>query len=384
MIPYSKQCIGEDDITAVLDVLRSNWLTQGPKVKEFEDSIATYCGATYAVAFSSGTAALHAAYYVSGVKTGDEVITSPLTFAATANMIIALGAKPVFADIDIVSGNLDAREVEKKITKKTKAIVAVDYAGFPVDISAFKKLAKKYNLVFIEDAAHSLGASYEKKKVGALADMTMFSFHPVKSITTGEGGMITTDNELFFEKLLLFRSHGITKDKGKLLRKDKATWYHEMQDFGFNYRITDIQAALGVSQVRKLPLFIKKRQIIAHRYQKELKNLKNFIVPKNISGRTSSWHLFALRLIKEKKHLRDVVFAELQKAGVGVQVHYIPVYRHPYYESLGYKKGLCPNAEVFSESEISIPIFPTLAPEEQGMIIITLKALNEKISDILM
>ena len=377
MIPYSRQWIDKDDIQEVVKVLKSPFITQGPKVKEFEEALSLYCGAKYAITFSSGTAALHAAYYAAGIGQGDEVITSPLTFAATANMIVALGAKPVFADVDLSTGNLDPKEVENKITKKTKAIVAVDYSGLPVDIAMFKKIAKKHNLVFIEDGAHSLGASYGKKKVGGLADMTMFSFHPVKSITTAEGGAITTNSKKYYEKLLLFRSHGITKDKEKLLKKGVPGWYHEMQELGFNYRITDMQAALGVSQMKKLDFFMEKRRAVARRYQDELKSLKNFIVPKSSDSNTSSWHLFALRLTQEKKHLRDFVFSELQKAGIGVQVHYLPVYRHPYYETLGYKKGICLKAELFSESEISIPVFPALSLREQNTVIEALRRLDK-------
>lgn len=376
MIPYSRQWIDKDDIQEVVKVLKSSFITQGPKVREFEEVLARYCGAKYSVVFSSGTAALHAAYYSAGIHEGDEVITSPLTFAATTNMLVAVGAIPVFSDIDLETGNLNPREVEKKITKKTKAIVGVDYAGLPVDVAILKKIAKRHKLVFIEDSAHALGASYGKKKIGALADMTMFSFHPVKSITTGEGGTIVTNNRKYYEKLLSFRSHGIIKDKKKLSKKNNPSWYHEMQDMGFNYRITDIQATLGVSQMKKLDFFIEKRKAIASRYQRELGGLKNFIVPKTFSGKTSSWHLFALRLIPQKKYLRDFCFIELQKAGIGVQVHYLPVYLHPYYEALGYKKGLCPNAELFSESEISIPIFPALPPRNQALVIKTIKNID--------
>lgn len=375
-IPYGHQTISKDDISEVVKVLKSNYLTQGPKVKEFEQSLADYCGVKYAAVFSSGTAALEAAYYAAGIGKGDEVITTPLTFAATSNMILARGARPIFADIDSSTGNLDPKEAEKKINKKTKAIVVVDYAGMPADINLFKRICKKHQLVFIEDSAHALGASFEGTKVGAIADMTMFSFHPVKSITTGEGGAIVTNKKDYYEKLILFRSHGITKDKKKFIRKSRVGWYHEMQDLGFNFRLTDIQAALGISQMRKLDKFIIKRKIIAQRYQKELCNLKYFILPTDIFRRESSWHLFVLRIIPEKKHLRDFVFVKLQKKGIGVQVHYLPVYQHPYYQKLGYKKGLCPKAELFAKSEISIPIFPTLSSQGQALVIKALKDID--------
>lgn len=379
MIPYSRQQIDKNDIQEVIKVLKSPFITQGPKIKEFEELIARYCGSKYAVSFSSGTAALHAAYYTAGIGVGDEVITSPLTFAATANMLVVVGATPVFADIDITTGNLNPRAVEKKITKKTKAIVGVDYAGLPVDILALKKIAKRHKLIFIEDAAHALGASYDKKKVGTLADMTMFSLHPLKTITTGEGGVIVTDSKKYCERLLLFRSHGITKDKKKLVNKNSPAWYYEMQGMGFNYRMTDIQAALGVSQMKKLNFFVSRRGEIARRYQKELGSLKNFIISKMFSDRTSSWHLFPLRLIPEKKHLRDFCFNELQKAGIGVQVHYIPVYWHPYYAMRGYKRGLCPNVELFSESEISIPVFPSLSQKDQVKIIKVIREIDKRL-----
>lgn len=376
MIPYSRQYIDSYDIKEVVNVLKSAFITQGLKISEFEKSVAVYSGMKYAIAFSSGTAALHAAYYTVGVGDGDEVITSPLTFAATSNMVLAFGAKPIFADILLETGNLDPKKVEEKITRKTRAIVAVDYSGLPVDGRIYKNLAKKHGLVFIEDAAHSLGASYNKMKVGLFADMTMFSFHPVKSITTGEGGIIVTNNKEFYDKMILFRNHGITKDKSKMIKKNKPAWYYEMHDLGFNYRMTDIQAALGISQIAKLDRFIKTRREIAERYQKKLKNLKNFIVPQINKDCKSSWHLFPLRIISEKKHLRDIVFNNLQKAGIGVQVHYIPVYQHPYYTSLGYRSGLCPNAELFSASEISIPIFPSLSLKEQNFIIKVLQDLD--------
>ena len=379
MIPYGRQHITSEDIEAVVAVLKSDFLTQGPKVKEFEESVAKYCDAKYAVAFSSGTAALHGAYSAAGIGKGDEVITTPLTFVATANMVLAVGAKPIFADIDSMTGNLDSKKAEGKITKKTKAIVVVDYAGLPADLEAFKKICKKRKLVFIEDAAHALGASYGKRKIGSIADMTMFSFHPVKSITTGEGGVIVTNSKKYFEKLVLFRSHGITKDKKNLLHKNREAWYHEMHNLGFNYRITDIQAALGISQMRKLDVFIEKRKAIAMRYHEALGNIKRFILPKEISGRKSSWHLYVIRIVPEEKHLRDIIFGKLHEAGIGAQVHYLPVYHHPYYRSLGYKKGLCPNAEIFSATAISIPIFPELSLAEQGEIIQHVKRISPNI-----
>ena len=368
-IPYSCQTIGQDDIHAVVKVLKSAFITQGPNVPEFEEALANACDARYVVAFSSGTAALHAAYAVAGISPGDEVITTPITFAATANMLLAQGATPVFADINPETGNLDAREVEKKITKKTKAIVAVDYAGLPADLDALRKLAKKYNLVFIEDAAHALGATYRGRFVGAYADMAMFSFHPVKSITTGEGGAIATNSKAYYESLKMFRSHGLTKDPRKLKHMGYAAWHQEVQMLGFNYRLTDIQAALGVSQMKKLDRFIAKRRAAARRYFKLLADVPGIKLPPRSGLNNSAWHLFVIRV---EARARDRVFKSLRRAGIGVQVHYFPVYRHPYYESLGYRDGLCPQAEAFSESAISIPLYPTMTPQEQKKVVLEL------------
>ena len=370
MIPYSHQFIDEDDLGSVKEVLLSDWLTQGPKVKEFELALAKYCGAKYAVAVSNGTAALQAAYFAIDIKKGDEIITSALTFAATTNAAIWRGAKPIFVDID-ETGNIDPDLIEEKITSKTKAIVAIDYAGLPCDFDKLKKITKKHSLILIEDAAHSLGAEYKGKKVGCIADLTTFSFHPVKSITTGEGGAVMTNNKELYEKLLLFRSHGITKDQSKFVNKNDGPWYYEMQELGLNYRLTDIQAALGISQLTKLDNFINKRVAIAARYDKELRGIKGLILPRvSFKDRKSSWHLYPIRVMSEK---RLFVFEQLQKNEIGVQVHYIPVYWHPYYQKLRFKKGLCPNAEKWYESEISIPIYPSLKKNDQNKVINVLK-----------
>ena len=373
MIPYSRQTISADDVREVVKTLKSPFVTQGPKIAEFESSLRHYSGAKYAVAFSSGTAALHTAYFAAGIGKGNEVITTPLTFASTATMIIACGGKPVFADIDSRTGNLDTKEAERKINRKTKAIVAVDYAGLPCDIDALRRLARKHKLVFIEDAAHALGAEYHGKKVGASADMTMFSFHPVKSITTGEGGAILTNSREYYEKLMMFRSHGLTKDSSKLVLKTHASWHQEMQMFGFNYRLTDIQASLGISQMRKLDSFIKKRRLAAARYRRLLFDVPGLTLPAETRDRNSSYHLFAVRIASKKNNARDIIFEALRKAGIGVQVHYLLVYMHPFYKKLGYHRGLCPKAEAFSAAEISIPLFPTITLGEQKLVADELK-----------
>ncbi len=373
MIPYSTQDINEADIKAVTAVLRSGWLTQGPSLERFEKAIAKKVGSKFAVAFNSGTAALHSAYFVAGIGKGDEVIVPSLTFAATANAVLYLGAKPVFADSDIETGNMSVADTKKKITKKTKAIVAVDYGGRPADLREFKALAKKHKLVFIEDAAQALGAEYRGKPVGALADMTMFSFHPVKSITTGEGGVITTNNEKYVRALRLFRSHGISKNTKTFARKNHGAWYQEMQELGFNYRMPEMSAALGESQLKRLDSFISKRRDAAKRYEKLLRYVPNIMLP--IAERTyekSAWHLYPIRLNMGITQ-RDEVFAKLRKAGIGVQVHHLPVHTHLYYEKLGYKKGLCPSAEAFVASEISIPLFPGITKKQQEFIVETLQ-----------
>ena len=265
ILPYAKQAIDDADIQAVIQVLKSDFLTTGPVVPQFEEKIATYVGAKYAVAFSSGTAALHAACFAAGITHGDEVITTPMTFAATANSILYVGGKPVFADVDPKTYNISPQAIEKPITPKTKAIITVDYTGQPAAYDEIMELARKYNLIVIDDAAHALGAIYNNKKIGSIADMTMFSFHPVKHITTGEGGIITTNNLTYYKKLRLFRNHGITRDINELHIKDEVAYY-EMQQLGYNYRMTDIQAALGLSQYQKLSQFLSKRRKLATNY----------------------------------------------------------------------------------------------------------------------
>ena len=380
MIPYGHQTIDARDIGAVTGVLKSDFLTQGPKIGEFEKALAKHCGVGYAVAFSNGTSALHGAYFVAGLKNRDEFITSPLTFAATANAGLYLGAKPVFADID-EDGNLDPIDVERKITKKTKLISVVDYTGRPAKLKEFKKLALKHGLVLIEDACQALGAEYGGKRAGSISDMTVFSFHPVKSITTGEGGAVLTNNKDYHEKLILFRSHGITKDVNKMKEKDEGPWYMEMQVLGYNYRLTDIQAVLGISQLKKVNKFISARREIAERYGKELKPLSRYIIlPRDDSKNIlSAWHLYVIRLTGSVRDKRRKVFESLRNAGIGVQVHHIPVYFHPYYEKMGYKRGLCPKAEDFYNTCISLPIFPSLSLKNQKTVI---KKLKETIASI--
>lgn len=371
MIPYSRQSIDRRDVRAVVKVLTSDYITQGPEIARFERSLATYCGAKYAIVFSSGTAALHAAYFAAGIGRGNEIVTSPLTFAATANAARYLGAKPVFADIDERTGNLDPRSAEARINIRTKAIVPVDYAGRPAPLTAFRAIARKHGLVLIEDGAQALGALYKRKRIGGWADMTIFSFHPVKSITTGEGGAILTNNKTYFEKLMMFRTHGMTKDATKLLKTGRAAWYHEMHFLGYNYRMTDIQATLGTSQMKKLSVHIAKRRALAKRYQKLLTGTDHLTLPPaDDATYSSAWHLFPIRV---PSRMRDRIFTALRKSGVGVQVHHLPVYLHPYYAKLGYKKGSCPHAEYFASEVISIPLYPTLTRAQQDTVVAAVK-----------
>ena len=300
LLPYAKQYIDNKDCFVVNEVLKSDFLTTGPKVKEFEEIIANYVGAKYAVAFSNGTAALHGACYAAGIGTGDEVITTPITFAASANCVLYMGATPIFADIDEETFNIDVAEIEKKVTNKTKAIIPVDYTGQAVDIDAIKDLVKGKGIVIIEDGAHSLGTKYKGARVGSLADMTMFSFHPVKTITTGEGGIITTNNEEYYRKLIYFRSHGITRDIDQLENKDVGDWYYEQLDLGFNYRMTDFQASLGISQMKKIDWFIERRKEIVARYNEAFKELDGVILQKNADFSDTVNHLYVLKLDLDK------------------------------------------------------------------------------------
>jgi UDP-4-amino-4,6-dideoxy-N-acetyl-beta-L-altrosamine transaminase len=364
-IPYGKQWIDDKDIEEVVKVLKSDFITQGPKVKEFEEKLAEFTGAKYAVVFNSGTSALHAAYFSLGLSTDDEFITTPLTFAATSNAGLFLQAKPVFSDVEEDTGNLDAELIEEKITSRTKLIVPVHYAGHPCDMEKIKEIADKYGLFIIEDACHALGAKYKDSKIGSCkySDMTVFSFHPVKHITTGEGGAVLTNRKELYEKLLIFRNHGITKDKRKFLRGKEGDWYYEMHFLGFNYRMTDIQAALGISQLRKLDKFIEKRREIVKIYNAAFEDNPYFYTPVEKDYAYHSYHLYPIRLKDNWEGERKEIFQLLREKGLGVQVHYIPVYLHPYYQKLGYRKGECPVAEEFYEREISLPLYPAMSDD---------------------
>lgn len=364
-IPYGRQSIDEDDIKAVIETLRSDYLTTGPKVEEFERCVADYVGAKYAVAIANGTAALHAACFAAGIGEGDEVITTPITFAASANCVLYCGGKPVFADIDSVTYNIDPEDIKRKITDRTKAIIAVHFTGQPCDMDAIHAIAKEHNLIVIEDAAHALGADYKGKQIGSLSDMTTFSFHPVKHITTAEGGMIMTNNNDLYEKLRLFRTHGITRNP-ELLSQKEGPWYYEQISLGYNYRITDVQCALGISQMRKLYDFVDRRREIAKRYDEAFAGNPNIITPYQKEGCNNSYHLYVIQV---KNVDRRKVFEELSTAGIGVNVHYIPVYTFPYYREHGYGCITCKNAEELYKHIISIPMYPDLTAEQQEYVI---------------
>ena len=373
MLPYGHQYIDKEDIWLVESVLKSNWLTQGPKVLEFEKKVAERVGAKYAVATSSGTAALHTACFAAGIEEGNEVITTPMTFVASSNCVLYRGGVPVFADIKVDTYNIDHEDIERKITKNTKAIVPVDYTGQPADLDEIKEIAEKHNLVVIEDASHALGAVYKGRKVGGISDMTVFSFHPVKLITTGEGGMVVTNNKEFYDRMKMFVTHGITKEKDKLFDY-QGSWYYEMQYLGYNYRLTDVQCALGISQLKKLDWFLKRRRDIVSMYNEGLKNVEEIILPFEKPDVKSSWHLYMIRLKLDKlKVSRRQVFEALRAENIGVHVHYIPVYLQPFYQKLGYKKGLCPNAERYYEEAITVPIFPAMADEDVKDVIKAIK-----------
>lgn len=389
-IPYGRQSIDDADIEAVVKVLKSDYLTTGPAVAAFEKKVADYVGAKYAVAVSNGTAALHVACLAAGIGEGDEVITTPITFAASANCVLYCGGTPVFADIDPDTYNISPEELESKITPQTKAIIPVHYTGQPCDMDAILKIARKHDLLVIEDGAHALGASYKGKKIGSIADMTCFSFHPVKPVTTGEGGMIVTDNEELYRKLVLYRSHGITRDKdmmqqyeeqlhqssdpalqeaADMLRGDvidPGGWYYQQLELGYNYRITDISCALGASQMDKLDRFLERRRQIAKKYDEAFADIPQIKTPWQQEGCQSGWHLY---MIQTMERSRREVFDGLRQAGIGVNVHYIPVYRHPYYQRNGYAGVHCLNAEAFYERAISLPIFPGLTGQQQDYVI---------------
>lgn len=363
MLSYGRQIIDQEDIQAVNEALTSDWLTTGPKIAEFETLFAEYTGAKHAVAVSNGTAALHVALFAAGIKPGTEVITTPFTFVATANAVRYMGGTVKFADIRPDSYNIDPNKIEALITNNTKAIIAVDFAGHPADFDEINALAKKYNLTVIEDAAHSLGANYKNSNVGSLSHLTTFSLHPVKHITTGEGGMITTDDPELAKRMRLFRNHGIALDHKQ--REAIGSWHYDMTDLGFNYRLTDIQSALGISQLKKLNHWVQRRQEIADKYTAAFQEIPEILPPTTLPGSQSSWHLYVIQLDLERLNVnRDQVFKALRGENIGVNVHYIPVPWHTYYQNLGYAKGQWPVTESLHEKILSLPMWPGMSDQD--------------------
>jgi perosamine synthetase len=357
LLPYGRQSIDEEDIQAVVNVLRSGWLTTGPRVEEFEEAFAAYVGAKYAVSFSSGTSALHGAAFATGLKAGDEAITSPLTFAATANCVLYQSATPVFVDVCADTLTLDPQKVSERITSRTRAILPVDYAGHPAEMDAILELAESNGLVVIEDACHALGSEFRQRRTGSNAHMTVFSFHPVKHIATGEGGMVSTDCADYAETLRRFRNHGISSDARQ--RQAIGQWHYEMVLLGFNYRLPDIACALGLSQLKKLDENLSRRRAIAVRYCAALRNLPAVTLPAVRDKVMHAWHLYPIRLnVEELTADRGQIFRALRAENIGVNVHYIPVHLHPYYrERFGYRGGEYPVAENAYEHLLSLPMF---------------------------
>ena len=364
-LPYGTQWLDDNEITEVIDSLKSNWITTGPKMRLFEKKFRNYIGSKYAVAVNSGTAALHISTSSINIKPGDEVITTPLTFVASSNCIIYRGGTPVFADIKKDTYNIDPNEIKKKITPKTKAIIPVHFAGQPCNMDEISEIANENNLIIIEDAAHAIDAEYQDKKIGNISDLTAFSFHPVKNITTAEGGMVTTNNDEFYDKLLMFRTHGISKDAVKRFGKS-GDFYYDMQYLGFRYNLSELHAALGIHQLKKLDFFQKRRNEIVKIYNKELQNIEEITVPYVKKNVKHSWHLYVVQLNIEKlKVNRDFIFKALREENIGVTVHYIPVHYHSFYQkNFGYKKGILPNVEWLFPRLLTIPLFPKMNSDD--------------------
>ncbi len=377
-IYYGRQFIDQDDVDAVVETLKSDLITCGPKVEELERKLCEITEAKYAVVVSNGTAALHVAAMAAGLKEGDEVIVSSITFAASANCVLYCGATPVFADINPNTYNIDPESIKKLITDKTKAVVAVDFTGQAVELDAIRAICKEHNLILIEDAAHSLGTLYNGQPIGSIADMTTFSFHPVKTVTGGEGGAITTNDEELYKKLRLLRTHGITRNPDEMAHPTDDPWYQEQVCLGYNYRMTDFQAALILSQLKKLPAFSMRRKEIVDMYDEAFVMMPEIKVQREILESDTTRHLYIIRLNLDtltctRREFFDALYAENTRP----QIHYLPVYWHSYYEKLGYKKGLCPNAEKLYEEIMSIPLYYSLTDSDVKDVITAVKKVVE-------
>lgn len=366
-LPYGTQLVDEDDIAAVAAVLRGDWLTTGPLVEAFEGALAARGRARHAVAVSNGTAALHTLYAAAGLGPGHEIVTSPLTFVATASTALLLGAAVRFADVEADTGNLDAAAAAAAVTARTKLVVAVDYAGHPADYEALRRVAGDAGLGLVADGAHSFGAAYRGAPVGSLADATTLSFHPVKSITTAEGGAILTDDEAYARGARLFRNHGIVREAEEVSLRAPGAWYYEVRTLGLNYRLPDVLCALGLSQLAKLDGFVQRRRALAHRYRDALADVAGLEQPTPRADVEPSWHLYVVRVSDPLR--RDAFFARLRASGIGAQVHYLPVYAHPAIAALGYAPGACPVAEDFAARAVSIPLYPKLTDAEADRVV---------------
>lgn len=365
MIPYGCHNINEEDIAGVVSALKSNWLTTGPLVEEFEQALEKVVGAP-CVAVSSGTAALHSAYAAIGLQVGDEVITPPITFIATQATAALFGAKIVFADVQADTANIDPRAVEAAITSKTKAIVAVDYAGHPADLYELREIADRHRIFLIEDAAHSIGSKYRGRPVGSIADITTFSFFPTKNLTTGEGGAIASIHPNLLEKAKRFSRQGLVRNPNEFKIKNQGPWHQEVQEFGLNYRLPDVLCALGISQLKRHEDFKEKKKLIFARYVRDLSNINEIQVPSERLDMEVNWHLFPIRVDPQR---RETIFSALREAGIGVQVNYIPAYWHPVFFDKGYRAGMYPNSDLFYSQEISLPMYPHLTENEIDFVV---------------
>lgn len=375
---YGRQCIEQDDIDAVVETLKSDLITCGPRVEALEKKLCEITGAKYAVVVANGTAALHLAALAAGFQEGDEVIVSSITFAASSNCVLYCGARPVFADIRADTYNIDPESIRRLITPKTKGIVAVDFTGQSVEHDAIREICEEHNLILIEDAAHAIGTKYKGQPVGSIADMTCFSFHPVKTVTGGEGGAITTNDEQLYRRLMRVRTHGITRNQEEMVHPTDALWYNEQVELGYNYRMTDFQAALILSQLHKLDKFSARRKEIVEKYNAAFADMPEILVQREIPESDTTRHLYILRLDLDKltcdrRQFFDALYAERTCP----QVHYLPVYWHSYYEKLGYGKGLCPNAEKYYEEVMSIPLYYSLTDEDVEDVIHAVKKVVE-------
>lgn len=377
-LSYGRQFIDEEDIQAVIDTLKSDYLTCGPRISQLEQKLCDITGAKYCVAVSNGTAALHIAALAAGIGPGDEVITTPITFAASANCALYCGARPVFADINPHTYNIDPASIQAHITPRTKAVVAVDFTGQAVELDEIRAICREHGLILIEDAAHSVGTRYKGQPVGSLADMTTFSFHPVKTVTAGEGGAVTTNSKELYDKLVLLHAHGITRDRSQMVHPTDDPWYNEQAAFGFNYRMTEFQAALLMSQLNKLERFSQRRREIVEKYDAAFSRIPQLQLQQEIPASETTRHLYILRLRSgmlscTRREFFDAMGAE----GIHSQVHYMPVYWHSYYESLGYEKGLCPQAERYYQEVMSLPLYYSLTDQDVEDVIHIVKKLVE-------